>query len=125
MPFVQVIPIYGRGGDDTDPREKAQPPGAPKEEDKDSPVPRRPAGQRLAPVQVRLTSNLQVILLPYPAAAWGSRTGMLARALNVPCAVRQRGGLSPHGNSNLQPGLGIIPTLFGMQQAPGMPVTPL
>lgn len=74
----KVIPIYGRGGDNTDPRQKAQLTGN-KEEDKDGAVPRRPAGQRLAPV---------------PRA-------------------QQSGGV------NLQPGLGILPTLFGMQQAPG------
>ncbi|KAK9906753.1 hypothetical protein WJX75_007419 [Coccomyxa subellipsoidea] len=77
----KVIPIYGRGGDNTDPRQKAQSLGN-KEEDKDGPVPRRPAGQRIAPVL--------------------------------------RGGMSQRsGNVNLQPGLGILPTLFGMQQAPG------
>ncbi|CAL8462292.1 g1823 [Coccomyxa elongata] len=77
----KVIPIYGRGGDNTDPRQKAQSTGS-KEEDKDGPVPRRPAGQRLAPVP--------------------------------------RAGISQQsGSVNLQPGLGILPTLFGMQQAPG------
>lgn len=49
--LLQVIPIYGRGGDNTDPRQKAQSLGN-KEEDEDGPVPRRPAGQRIAPVLV-------------------------------------------------------------------------
>lgn len=32
----------------------------------------------------------------------------------------QRAGISQQsGSVNLQPGLGILPTLFGMQQAPG------
>jgi hypothetical protein len=48
---VQVIPIYGRGGDNTDPRQKVQALGE-KEEDKDGPIPRRPPGQRVAPMPV-------------------------------------------------------------------------
>lgn len=50
---LKVIPIYGRGGDNTDPRQKAQSLGN-KEKDKDGPVPRRPAGQRIAPVLVSI-----------------------------------------------------------------------
>lgn len=49
---LQVIPIYGRGGDNTDPRQRAQLPGTRKEDDQDGLVPRRPAGQRMAPVPV-------------------------------------------------------------------------
>ena len=46
---VQVIPIYGRGGDNSDPRQMSI---SAKPEDQDSPVPNRPPGQRMAPVQV-------------------------------------------------------------------------
>ena len=56
---LKVIPIYGRGGDNTDPRQKAQSLGN-KEEDKDGPVPRRPAGQRIAPVLVSIC-NLHIL----------------------------------------------------------------
>lgn len=47
------IPIYGRGGDNSDPRKKT---GAVEEpldgKDAGDAVPRRPSGQRPAPVQV-------------------------------------------------------------------------
>ena len=46
---MQVIPIYGRGGDNSDPRQMS-PPAKP--EDQNGPVPNRPPGQRMAPVQV-------------------------------------------------------------------------
>ena len=46
---MQVIPIYGRGGDNSDPRQVSLPA---KPEDQDGPVPNRPPGQRMAPVQV-------------------------------------------------------------------------
>jgi E3 ubiquitin-protein ligase RNF5 len=87
------IPIYGRGGDNADPRKKmggAEQPADSK--DASDAVPRRPAGQRPAPVQ--------------------------------------RGGYGQGGgNMNMQPGLGIIPTLFGFQQNQGQggytePLTP-
>ncbi|KAK9826833.1 hypothetical protein WJX81_005441 [Elliptochloris bilobata] len=86
----KVVPIYGRGGENTDPRQKLQASAKQDAEDEAS-VPRRPAGQRVEPVQ---------------------RTQLLQP-----------------GNSNLQPGLGIIPTLFGLQHAPGQggfpePLTP-
>lgn len=48
--LVQVIPIYGRGGDNTDPRKKTC--VSPEEEEAEGPVPRRPAGQRPIPIQV-------------------------------------------------------------------------
>ncbi len=49
---MQVVPIYGRGGENTDPRQKVQAPAKDDAEDEAS-VPRRPAGQRVEPVQVR------------------------------------------------------------------------
>ncbi|KAK9817950.1 hypothetical protein WJX72_004750 [[Myrmecia] bisecta] len=72
----KVVPIYGRGGDNTDPRKKQA--NAVDEEVTDGAVPRRPAGTRPVPVQ-RTPLNQQP------------------------------------GNLNMQPGLGIIPTLFGLQ----------
>lgn len=87
----KVIPIYGRGGNE-DPRSKV------KEglEVPETPVPRRPAGQRPLPV----------VRNPAAGAAWG-----------------------PQVNVNAQPGIGIIPTLFGVQQGQGQggmaePLTP-
>lgn len=53
----QVVPIYGRGGAQEDPRGKQR--AASKEHHQDSNVPRRPAGQRLVPTDVRLCSWLQ------------------------------------------------------------------
>lgn len=67
----QVIPIYGRGGNE-DPRAKSK--GEPEA------VPQRPAGQRPAPVV---------------------RNPLLQPNVNV---------------NAQQGGLGIIPTLFGLQQ---------
>ncbi len=48
---MQVIPIYGRGGDNSDPRQVSLPA---KPEDQNGPVPNRPPGQRMAPVQVSM-----------------------------------------------------------------------
>ena len=48
----QVVPIYGRGGAQEDPRRKQR--TVPKEHHQDNNVPRRPAGQRLVPSDVRL-----------------------------------------------------------------------
>jgi E3 ubiquitin-protein ligase RNF5 len=86
------IPIYGRGGDNTDPRKRtaAAEQLADAKDVAEEAVPRRPAGHRPAPVQ------------------------------------RQYG---QGGNMNMQPGLGIFPTLFGLQQNPGQggysePLTP-
>ena len=53
--MAQVIPIYGRGGDNTDPRQKAASTGSRKQDEDDAAVPRRPAGQRMGPVPVNLT----------------------------------------------------------------------
>lgn len=61
--WLQVVPIYGRGGSHTDPRSKqhadAQSPGSP-EADEGAAVPRRPAGQRPLPVQVCPLSAVQL-----------------------------------------------------------------
>lgn len=73
-PAPQVIPIYGRGGNE-DPRSKSK-------GDLEA-VPQRPAGQRPAPVV---------------------RNPMLQPNLNV---------------NAQQSGLGIIPTLFGLQNGNG------
>ena len=51
LPF-QIIPIYGRGGDNTDPRSRTSETEADDLKDADYPVPDRPAGQRSVPVQV-------------------------------------------------------------------------
>jgi len=89
----KVVPIYGRGGDNTDQRTRTSAAEAAeaKNAEEPGPVPRRPAGQRPVPVQ----------RTPFNAA----------------------------GNMNMQPGLGIIPTLFGLQQGQGQggyaePLTP-
>ncbi len=50
---AQVVPIYGRGGDHTDPRKKTSTAEAAEPKEADELVPRRPAGQRPAPIQVR------------------------------------------------------------------------
>ena len=61
------IPIYGRGGDNRDPRERTAD-AEQQQGGKDAPepvVPRRPAGQRQAPVQVlEKPRKLQTLLAP-------------------------------------------------------------
>lgn len=78
----KVVPIYGRGGTHEDPRGKHKKSARPQDQESHDLVPRRPAGQRLAPTN--------------------------------------RGSAAQHsGNVNLQPGLGIIPMLFGLNNNSG------
>lgn len=76
------IPIYGRGGDNKDPRKKMKLQEQLEQKEAEEAVPRRPAGQRPEPVQ-------------------------------------RNGFGQPGGGLNMQPTLGIIPTLFGMQTNAG------
>ena len=112
----RVVPIYGRGGEGTDPRQKAQASG--KKEAEDEAVPRRPAGQRVEPIQVLPLHALSML-----SCVFNSRhsVGCLPRKplLSQLYAWAQRTQLLQPGTGNLQPGLGIIPTLFGLQHAPG------
>ena len=111
---MQVVPIYGRGGENTDPRQKVQAPAKNDAEDEAS-VPRRPAGQRVEPVQVRV---LYVFNSCFPLCL--EVTGVPQEPGNsCPWVCAQRTQLIQPGNGSLQPGLGIIPTLFGLQHAPG------
>ena len=61
----QVVPIYGRGGVQEDPRGKQKP--VLKEHHQHNSVPRRPAGQRLAPTDVSLWPCLHGAMLLNPA----------------------------------------------------------
>lgn len=49
----QVVPIYGRGGDNADPRKRTSAAEAVELKNAEDAVPMRPAGQRAVPVQVR------------------------------------------------------------------------
>lgn len=78
----KVIPIYGRGGPQEDPRGKQRTASKDHHHGNSDDVPRRPAGQRVAPTN--------------------------------------RNAAAQHtGNVNLQPGLGIIPMLFGLNNSSG------
>ena len=128
---MQVIPIYGRGGDNSDPRQMSI---SAKPEDQDSPVPNRPPGQRMAPVQV---SGLQTLLGGIAAGFRGHRApfwmnyglacsqvicclSVMAMSYRAEFALGlplQRGTTSMlPGGLNPQQGIGIIPTLFGIHQ---------
>ncbi|KAL3136918.1 hypothetical protein ABBQ32_006525 [Trebouxia sp. C0010 RCD-2024] len=78
----KVVPIYGRGGAQEDPRGKHRATSKEHHQDSTDSVPRRPAGQRLVPAD--------------------------------------RGTAGQHtGNVNMQPGLGIIPMLLGLNHSSG------
>ena len=101
------MPIYGRGGAQEDPRGKQR--IVLKESLQDSSVPRRPAGQRLVPADVRQW--------PWLHGAMGL---LLIPALTARLTV-QRGTAAQHtGNANMQPGLGIIPMLLGLNNSSGI-----
>ncbi len=59
--FNQVVPIYGRGGVQEDPRGKHKPGVRTQQTESLQPVPRRPAGQRPAPTSVSCSTALQYI----------------------------------------------------------------
>lgn len=144
MSTQNCIPIYGRGGDNADPRKKmggAEQPADSK--DAGDAVPRRPAGQRPAPVQVRARGTEQTVckcmgVSIHLEAPWADKIfipcQVTIRMAGMPCpcvtapeaavevvvSCPQRGGYGQGGgNLNMQPGLGIIPTLFGFQQNQG------
>lgn len=60
----QVVPIYGRGGDNTDPRSRISATETADGKEADDLVPARPAGQRAVPVQVCPSSNHYSLELP-------------------------------------------------------------
>lgn len=102
------MPIYGRGGAQEDPRGKHRATSQEHHQDSTGSVPRRPAGQRLVPADVRLS-------------ACGRANELVCQDHRLLLALTlQRGTVGQHtGNVNMQPGLGIIPMLLGLNNSSG------
>ena len=115
-----MVPIYGRGGDNTDPRTRTSAAEAAeaKNAEEPGPVPRRPAGQRPVPVQVPCADLMQSHAAVAGRSSWLPPLPTLAGLTSLPLPP-QRTPFNAAGNMNMQPGLGIIPTLFGLQQGQG------
>ena len=97
------MPIYGRGGDQTDPRKKRAASGG--KEEPAEPVPRRPLGQRPLPVNVRH----MVSFTSDKAETAQSKECTDLVSCGKPC-------LTPPGFHQL------LRRVFGMQRAPAVPV---
>ncbi len=108
--MFQVVPIYGRGGAQEDPRGKHKASQRMQHQESHEAVPRRPAGQRHTPTNV---SSADALLLFH--------TLLGVQPADLTLMQMQRGSAAQHsGNVNLQPGLGIIPMLFGLNNNSGM-----
>lgn len=109
-----MIPLYGRGCEQVDPRKSSA--VVPKEFE----IPRRPLGQRPIPIQVHFCNQALVDIAL--VGLWSGRRGCLC---SPPWADMQmpavQHGLVTDGTNGVVPGFGIIPTLLGYQQAHGTP----
>ena len=111
----QVVPIYGRGADQTDPRKKSGKDAG--SNDSTAPaVPRRPLGQRPAPVNVKLNPGFAFCLCSQPLRTRRAQ----ATSADARFRMQRHPPLQMPAPGTVQPSLNIIPTLFGLNPGSGI-----